>query len=154
MKLRHFCLLVMVIFAVLMARQLSAEELRVYTGAWSKHFLNTKEGHLPYQNNHKLAAVEYGNVIAGYFENSYYQDTFFVGAVGKLTWESVDLVASVGVNYGYYHCTKGFTQQTQGDKKVCAYVISGAYYNKYTLQPGVLLTPDFAALSVRWEFDL
>lgn len=82
-----------------------AEDLNVYLGAGSIH----PGSDLDLNSNHKLVGIEYKSIFAGYFENSFHEDSFALGYRAKFqiakNWE---FGLMVGASYGYRNCTQGF----------------------------------------------
>lgn len=146
--------LVFVLLAVI-STHAAGESLTLYTGALSQHYQELPADKVPMETNHKLVAVQYGSLMAGYMENSYHRDTVFVGGIKE--WRLLRHVkgaVTVGANYGYTDCTNGAKdEQHLYPKKVCGYILGAVYYDEYLLQPGVLISFTYVALSVRWEFD-
>jgi hypothetical protein len=141
---------------VLYCRLSSADDVKLYTGAVSQHFVEPEPDEDNFNSDHRLIALQYDWLYAGYFENSYYRDTVLVGGIWERpALQNVTAVLSGGINYGYTDCLKGVRQNArQESKRICPYVIGGLYYDQYTAQPGLLITPHYVALSLRWEFDL
>lgn len=130
-----------------------ADPTYIYTGAWSKHFDDPGAGHEPFNDNHKLAAIQYERWQAGWFENSYHRDVFFAGGTLSHQIKAFELSLAGGLNYGYSHCLKGIKQTRMEPKKVCGYLNGAAFYTEYPVQPGLILNPSFAALTVRWRLQ-
>lgn len=120
--------------------------LAIHAGGYSYHVLTGDES--DYNVWHRLAAVEYGGLLAGYFRNSYYRDSFVV-AYGK-SWRYGAWMASVhaGAVYGYRSC-----YGDNGDKAVvCPALFPSLYYTRYKVQPGVVVFGEAVAATVRFEF--
>jgi len=82
-----------------------AENLSIYFGAASIHPFSK----LDLNEDHKMLAVDYKGLFAGYFRNSFDEDSFALGYRAKIFeknhWEFGLLV---GASYGYRDCTSGF----------------------------------------------
>jgi len=117
----------------------------LHTGAWSKHFSDDA-----YNESHSLLAVEYRSYMAGYFKNSYGEDSVF--AAKRWSWSRGNWEAgiAVGAVYGYRHCFKGWADRS---RRVCPLVSPSLTYTKYAIQPSVLFMGNAVALSVRTNLD-
>lgn len=127
--------------------------LYFYTGAVSAHTKENTQGG-PYNENHDLAAVQYGRYAAGYFLNSFYDDTFFMNYTRAIQIEGVSLAGFIGVNYGYRKCVADYELDSRMSKKVCPDLGAGLIYNRFFLQPAVLFRPKVFFFTVRWRFVL
>ena len=135
-----------ILIASLSGQATADQRLAIHAGGYSYHVLTGDE--TDYNSWHRLAAVEYGGLMAGYFRNSYYRDSFIV-AYGK-SWHYGDWMASVhaGAVYGYRSC-----YGDDGDKSVvCPAVFPSLYYTRYKVQPGVVVFGEAVAATVRFEF--
>lgn len=133
------------IILILSCGQALASGTYLHTGAWSKHFSDDA-----YNESHSLLAVEYRSYMAGYFRNSYGEDSVF--AAKRWSWSHGNWEAgiAVGAVYGYRHCFKGWADRS---RRVCPLVSPSLTYTKYAIQPSVLVMGNAAALSVRTNLD-
>lgn len=83
-------------------------ETYLYAGAWSKHF-----GDKEYNEEHKLIAIEHENVIAGYFVNSYNEDSFALAYNFRRSYGDLDAGIMAGAVFGYRHCLKGWADRNR-----------------------------------------
>lgn len=134
----------LVVVAGLLLAAESHAETYVYTGAWSKHIASKTD----YNEAHRLVAVEHGNTIAGYFKNSFGDDSFFAGSTYSRQWGYFEGTLMVGAMYGYKGC-KG--QQEQERKMVCPMAAPAVSYTKYEAEPTLIVLGNAVAISVRWE---
>ena len=134
----------LVLLAGLILATDSHAETYVYTGAWSDHIASKTD----YNETHNLVAVEYKSTIAGYFENSFGDDSFFAGSTYSRQWGDFEAGLMVGAMYGYKGC-KG--QQSEPKKTVCPMVAPTVSYTKYQAEPSFIILGNAVALSVRWE---
>jgi hypothetical protein len=123
----------------------NANALSLHTGGYSYH---VDTGHkYDYTDWHRLAAVEYGSVMAGYFRNSYNRDSFVVGYGWSKQWGHWRGAVHVGAVYGYRSC--------YGDDgrsgRICPVAFPSLYWTRYRVQPGVILFGEALALTVRIE---
>lgn len=130
---------------LLASTQVMASDAYLHTGAWSQHFSGDA-----YNESHDLLAVEYSSYMAGYFENSYGEDSVF--AAKRWSWEYGYWEASIiaGAVYGYRHCLKGWTDR---NRRVCPLISPAITYTRYTVQPSVLLMGNAVALSIRTDLN-
>lgn len=150
-----FCILALALLASL--PEAHAGDWKLYTGAWSKHFNNPPKNasFKKFESDHRLLAVQYKWAQVGYMRNSYRDDTYFIGgALERPVAKHLSLVGATGANYGYTDCRKGITDnpEKREQERVCAYLFGGAFYTKYVAQPGLVVSPTFAAFTLRWEF--
>ncbi len=138
-------LLMAFVIAVAVAYAQNAKaETYLYAGAWSDHPFSDED----YNESHRLAAIEYSSVVAGYFRNSYGEDSFITGYRFKRSvghWEGSLLV---GATWGYRHCFKGYADR---DKRFCPVAVPMVAYTKYRLQPGVMILGNAVAVTARVE---
>lgn len=141
-------------------------ETRVYAGAWSTHIGDmhyttvnvnpdgsiSKEKHkLDLNETHNLVAVEYKRIIAGYFKNSFSDDTAVVGVnVLEKKWGDFTGKLFVGATYGYREC---FGHNPYENKRVCPAVVPMVTYDKYEIvQPYVGLFGNAVAVGFSKKF--
>ena len=134
-----------VVALALVAAPVSAESVYVHTGAWSQH-LSSED----YNESHNLLAVEYSSYMAGYFNNSYGENSGFIAK--RFSWDYGHWQAgiSVGAVYGYRSCLKGWDE---GGKRVCPMVSPSLTYTRYPVQPSVLILGNAIAVSVRTDIN-
>jgi len=95
-------------------------------GGWSKHVLGLSSGIT--NETHNIFAVEHNSYSAGYFKNSYGNDTVFVAKTWrKEFFEHIEGSFSLGVNYGYEECFG----HGDGTKNVCPHGWIGVSYTKF-----------------------
>lgn len=138
-------LLMAFVIAVAVAYVQNAKaETYLYAGAWSDHPFSDHE----YNEEHNLAAIEYKSVVAGYFRNSYGEDSFVTGCRFKRAWGDLEASLLVGATFGYRHCIKGMADR---DRRVCPVAVPMVAYTKYRVQPGVMILGNAVAVTVRFE---
>lgn len=82
-----------------------ADDLNLYLGARSVH----PGSDLDLNSNHKLVGIEYKSIFAGYFRNSFDEDSFALGYRAKFKIsENLEAGLLIGASYGYRNCTQGF----------------------------------------------
>jgi len=118
-------------------------EIALRLGGYSYH---VAAGHkVDYNDWHRLAAVEHGSYMAGYFKNSYDRDSFVAGYGWSQQWKNWRGSVHVGAVYGYLSC--------YGDDgnsgRICPVAFPSLYYTRYRVQPGVIVFGEAVALTVR-----
>lgn len=117
----------------------------IHAGGYSYHVAT---GHkVDYNDFHRLAAVEYGSFMAGYFRNSYHRDSFMIGYGWSKQYGNWRGSLHVGVVRGYRSC---FGDEGR-NAVVCPVVFPSLYYTQYRVQPGVVLFGEAVAATVRIE---
>jgi hypothetical protein len=97
----------------------------VYLGMWSEHFGTSKD----YEENNRLAAIQYNGLYAGTFRNSHSDQTYMMGVARTLAKKSIgenlelDAGYKVGPMYGY---KRGVP--TIGGWSVLPFVTAGVSY--------------------------
>lgn len=106
-------------------------------GGWSKHMSDFSDDIT--NETHNILAVERDGWSAGYFENSYGRDTFFVGHTWRKEFfmEHLEFSAQLGINYGYRECF-GDKSTT---KNICPHGYLGVGYTKYRVVPTIKMIP-------------
>lgn len=136
-------LLCAIVIWAFMGPHAQADEL--YLGGWSHHFISQDVT----SETHNLVAYrsDYG-YMAGYFNNSYGDDTVFA-AVSKDIWEygHWDADLHYGAMVGYDECVL-----TGRDDPVCPMILPEIAYTKYRVKPALALMGDALAFTVRIEF--
>ena len=144
MKQQHiwWALSAFVILAALYAPY-AKSETAIHAGGYSYHVAT---GHkYDYNDWHRLAAVEHGSYMAGYFRNSYDRDTFFVVHGWQKQWGHWRGSVHVGMTYGYRGCYGDF--DTKG--RYCPVAFPALHYTRYRVQPGLVLFGEAVAATVR-----
>lgn len=120
-------------------------ETYVYAGAWSDHPFSEND----YNERHDLLGVEHKGVIAGYFRNSYSEDSFVTGYRFKRAYGDLEASLIVGATYGYRHCVKGYADRS---KRVCPVAVPMVTYTKYQVEPSLMVLG--SAVAVGFSFKL
>lgn len=119
----------------------------LYTGAWSKHI---DDDPLVNNNTHALIAYEHRNIVVGYYDNSYSEDTVFtLYQYNVATYGNIDLNVGVGISYGYSKCA--YSKSDNNPREVCLIAVPEIVYTKYKVQPAILLLGNAVAISIKWE---
>ena len=112
------------------------DQWMVAIGGWSKHVLGFSDGVT--NETHNIFAVEHDSYSAGYFRNSYGNDTVFVAKTWrKELFDHVEGSISLGVNYGYEECMG----HGDGTKNVCPHGWVGVSFTKYRVVPSLKVLP-------------
>lgn len=123
-----------------------ADDTYAYLGAVSDHPFSDEE----YNENHKLAAIEYDSYMAGYFRNSYDEDALLLGYHKKFDLsENIEAGIILGGMYGYRDCFGGWSDS---DRKLCPAVAATLAYTKYDIQPIAYILGQALAVGARYEF--
>lgn len=133
-------------FALLLSFSVCADSIRL--GGWSKHFNDSYD----YNETHNAFVYEndeYG-LTAGYFYNSYRDDTYYFGKqfVRKFN-ENVEGRLNVVAVHGYRSCT---FNSSGGSKKTCLGVYPELRATEVALRPGLIWMWGAAALSVGFDW--
>ncbi len=118
-----------------------ASDVYIHTGAWSQHLSRDD-----YNESHRLAAVEYSSYMAGYFNNSYDEDSAFIAKRWSQDFGDWEASISLGAVYGYRSCIKGWSED---DRRICPLISPSLTYTRYAVQPSLLLMGNALAISVR-----
>lgn len=121
---------------------------RFLIGGWSKHI---PASNTVTNETHNIIGVELNSVGAGYFENSYGRDTYYV----HKTWrwkisEHVNFVSALGVNYGYRGCFQA--DDASEPARICPHGYAGFEYVKYTVVPTLKIIPGAILFSPEIQF--
>ena len=122
------------------------EKTYLYTGALTWHPFPSD---YDYQWKHKLLGVQYDRWVAIYFENSYYEDSFFAGYefYQDEWWEDIEAGLAIGPTYGYRHCIK---RRGKAERRFCAAPFATMKFKQFSGQPVIAILPGAFALTVRW----
>lgn len=134
-------LMAFVIAAAVAYAQNAKGETYLYAGAWSKHF-----GDKEYNEEHKLIAIEHENVMAGYFVNSYSEDSFALAYNFRHSYGDLDAGVMAGAVFGYRHCLKGWADR---NRRTCPMLAPYVSLDAGPVNPTVLLLGNAVAISVR-----
>lgn len=132
------------------------EEIRIYAGAWSHHLTTDKNLYDSYKvydywlqrevtvtekagqfnETHNLAGVEYGKIFAGYFKNSFGDDSGFIGYnLAQYDIGNVRMKLLGGAVYGYRACLLAkphtYTDYKMESKKVCPMIVPMVSYEGF-----------------------
>lgn len=134
-------------FAALLAASAGAQAtgLYAYAGAWSEHFSSDQ-----FEETHNLAALEYRSYMAGYFRNSYGEDSVFAAKRWSWDYGNWQVGVAVGAVYGYRSCIKGWDDQS---RRVCPMVAPSLVYTEYAVQPSLLVMGKALVFTVRTDLD-
>lgn len=124
------------------------ETVAAFVGAYTWHPQKPRNRYKLNDHN-RLLAYEYSGWIGGYFENSYYHDTIFVGRIYHHRW-SRDVLLSfvVGIDRGYKSCwpvNGGFNAPT----RTCPLATAAISYIGWPVQPTLILLPEAVSVSAR-----
>jgi hypothetical protein len=121
-------------------------ETELFYGYKSHHWITDD-----YTNDtHHMVGLKRGNWVAGYFNNSYDRDSFFVGYYHGRQWMQVEGFAVVGAVYGYTECYG----EDGTSKNVCPMLALGVTYlgvSRY-FKPSVFQLGDATVIGFRSEF--
>lgn len=132
-------------FALLLSLSVSADSIRF--GGWSKHFDSNYE----YNEKHNAFVYEndYTGLAAGYFYNSYRDDTYVLGKQFKTEFGSgIEGRLNVLAVHGYRSCR---FNSDNGSKKLCPAVYPELRLNGGGGNPGLVWM--WGAVAVTLGFD-
>ena len=119
--------------------------LEFYTGAWSIHL-----GEEADNENHRLVAFSYGNVMFSSFRNSHDVDSWAATYLLRYEpWEYIELGTQLGIVHGY---TDEQIEPMPCWDGVCLAVIPQIAYTQYKVQPVIMVVGRAVAFSIRWRF--
>ena len=121
-------------------------ETSVLAGAWSKHLYADQQ----YNETHNLVAVQHNKVFAGYFVNSYEEDTLAIAYKWSFDYKLLEVGVYGGAMYGYRDCFG--LQASQRSRKVCPMVVPFATLDLGPVDPQVYLLG--SALAVGFKIDI
>jgi len=121
-------------------------ETYLHTGAWSHHVATNED----YNETHNLAALEHDQLMAGYFKNSYGDDSFMAAYRFKEpVTPHIELSLLAGASYWYRgDC---LTQDASEPKSVCPLVAPAVTYTEHRVEPSVMVMGNALVLSVRFQ---
>lgn len=121
-------------------------ETRIALGGWSHHYAWADN---ITNETHNIVGIERDGWSAGYFENSYGRDTFFVAHNWRYpVTKHVSITLSAGLNKGYREC---YGDSGSGGK-VCPHGFVGLSYEKYPVVPSIKLLPGAVVFSPEIKF--
>lgn len=129
----------------------------IYLGAWSDHYSDRENVR---NETHNLFAYEHEKWIAGTYNNSYKDQTFFAG------YKAIDLELGKfnigvygGLSYGYKNCKKGNPQDMHKPAVVCLMGVPELTHDnlnftvgKIKIQPAFVIIANAYALSFKGDF--
>jgi len=139
--------LVVILITVGFSAQAAAD--RLYLGALSEHpFADPR---YEFNEAHRLIAYERHNWVAGYFDNSYDEDTFLAGRKFSAHLGAFEFSAIVGASYGYRDCVKG-RDWPVNHRRVCPVAIPAVTYTGLETQlnarPTLMMAGEAVVLTV------
>lgn len=120
---------------------------RIALGGWSKHVPSSEN---VTNETHNIFAIEASSWAAGYFKNSYGNDTVFVSKIWRKRAQGhVNFILSLGINYGYTTC---LSPDDNSGKNVCPHGYIGIEYDKYFIVPTIKWAPGAFIFSPEIKF--
>lgn len=120
-------------------------DTNVFVGAWSEHLFSGDD----YNEEHRLLALEHDKVFAGYFRNSYDEDTFTAAYKLSERYGGLEAGVYVGAMYGYRHCLEGWANQS---RRVCPMAAPFITWDAGPVNPQIFLLGEALAISIRVGF--
>lgn len=117
-------------------------------GGWSKHFGSEYK----FNETHNAVRYEYDKygIAAGYFYNSYYDDSFFGAKQWTISLDRhLDLKVNLGVVHGYRSCN--FTHSEEG-KRWCVWFPPELRFKTVSGRPGLIWFGNGLALDVGFKW--
>lgn len=115
-----------------------AEDVRLYGGGYSHHLISEKAAN----ESHDLGAIQYGSYVAGRFNNSFGNESYFVAYemwTGHVT-QYLEWFVWGGAVAGYPWCD------------VCPLPAPGLRYTRWQVEPVAVAVGDAATLAAAWRF--
>ena len=123
--------------AVFLCLNVSAET-SLKLGGFSQHL-----GDGDYNSFHRVAIASHNNYFAGYFRNSFYDDSFVVGKTYQIKRDSLfSFTVNVGAVYGYRRSSGCYKKQDERDndpKILCPMIAPEVTAYKLPLKPSLAL---------------
>jgi len=132
----------LVLMAALALAAPAHADTSILAGAWSKHMLSDND----YNETHNLLAIEHKNLFAGYFLNSYSEDTFAAAYKWSSTYGPVEVGMYIGGMYGYRDCVKGYADRS---RRICPMVAPFVTVDVGVVSPQIYLLGEALAVGVR-----
>lgn len=125
-------------------------ETSIRYGGVSTHFSSNKE----FNSFHRAFIVEHNSYVAGYFYNSFFDDTFIVGKQFKIrSGKGGDILITPAVTYGYRESGGCYKYQERDDysaRRYCPAILVEARTN-LSLKPGILTGGSFIAITLGYD---
>lgn len=142
-----------ILTTLLLTLSLSSFADSLYLGGWSKHFIVKGDGSIPLNESHNIVAIERNNWIAGYFKNSYFDDSALVARkyhiMSNNTW-ALDI--AVGASYGYRTCSMEGRYPRDADKRWCPAIVPELTYTKYRVKPSIMVMTGALVLTFKIDY--
>lgn len=125
-----------ILLTLILIPALASAELSFKFGGLSKHTTSNSPNEF-----HRTAIFSYGSYFGGYFQNSFYDDSFAVGKTFTTyrDWMKIDL--HTGAVYGYRKsgsCYKAQKLNAENDpKRVCPMIAPEVTLHRWLLQPSL-----------------
>jgi hypothetical protein len=151
MKTDHiYYLAAIVVLALAVWGSNARAETRLYLGAVTQHFSSED-----YNERHKLVMGEHNGFIAGYFNNSYDEDSFLAGYKWRLPKfdlpvPNVETSVIGAATYGYRSCSKGWSDTGRDVCGMAAVQFDYTGFEHY--HPSVVVTPVFIGFTGAIKF--
>ncbi len=113
-------------------------ETSLKLGGFSQHLSDGD-----YNNSHRVVIASHNNYFAGYFRNSFYDDSFALGKTYELKRDSIfKFTLNVGAVYGYRRSSGCYKKQDDRDddpKILCPMIAPEVTAYKLPLKPSLAL---------------
>ena len=133
------------LLASLLAVSCSASAHTIYVGSLTYHFDRDSEYN---ETNETLIYKHDSGWATGYFKNSYYEDTFFVGKQFTIERDGIEIGIMPTLIHGY--------EQSQiiglCSGKDCVSALPTFSYTKYEVQPTIIFGGTFFSFMIGYEF--
>lgn len=131
----------------------SAAETSITFGGIGFH-----SGDHEYPNNfHRTTIVTHKKYFAGYFKNSFNDDTFVAGYTAVDEMDMMDASLRLGMSYGYRKsggCYKIQRKPRSSDpKRYCPVIAPEFTFKRLPLMPTIVLFGKSVTLNFKWTFD-
>ncbi len=136
------------LIAVFLCLNFAHAETYLKIGGFSHHLSEKK-----YNSFHRVFIVRSKTYFAGYFKNSFYDDSFVIGKRWHLKKDSLfDFGLSAGFVYGYRDCYKR-PENPDDKKRVCVMFSPDATLYKQQVKPSFSIV-SLTALAVTFDVEI
>lgn len=125
----------------------SDETASIHFGGFSHHLNNNKD----YNNNNKILAVEYKNVVVGTFDNSFDDQSYLIGYNFHSNWLDLQFGIVTGLVYGYDKDDVSKSVLLWGTN-LMPLIFPYVTYTKYDIQPTAGIFGEAATLLFKYKF--
>lgn len=140
---------ILILVGLLISSAVSAESLALYGGGYSHHWIVDNVTN----ESHDMLAIQYGTYVAGRFNNSYGDESYFIAY--EFNWRPFEFDPYIqtftwsGAVRGYRNCV--FDKMT-GDAELCLFIVGGIRYTRWFIEPALAQVGDATSLIIGARF--